>query len=278
MTGDHPPRPAPETASAFAALHRPGRPLVLPNAWDHASAAALVEAGFPAVGTTSLGVASAAGKPDGQADTRTETLRLARRLAALPVPVTVDVEGGFGTDPSDPGDASDPAEVADLVRELAGYGVAGVNLEDGRPDGSLRPVDQQCRLIVACREAAPGLFLNARTDTHWLPGHRAGTDRRLAAYQQAGADGLFVPGLRDPHTIERLAARHPLPLNILYAPGGPELPLLAALGVARVSTGSRLFRLAVHEAVRTARTVAGRPAPVAPPTYLQAQGWALAYR
>ncbi|WP_017627397.1 isocitrate lyase/PEP mutase family protein [Nocardiopsis chromatogenes] len=255
-------------ADTFRSLHRPGEPFVLPNAWDHASASALARAGFPAIGTTSLGIASAAGKPDAAGTTRDETLALARGLARLDVPVTVDIEAGFG---------GRPDEVAAVAAELACLGIAGINLEDGRGD-TLAGIDEQCALLRAVKDAAPSLFLNARTDTWWLSGwlserppeptggahgEAAGarervdaTFERARAYRGAGADGIFVPGLADEAAIARLAHDVPLPLNVL-APRDPSaLGGLARAGVARVSTGSLLFRAAVHSAVETARTAA----------------------
>ncbi|MFD0278006.1 isocitrate lyase/phosphoenolpyruvate mutase family protein [Kitasatospora sp. NPDC127111] len=242
----------------FAALHhRPGEPLLLPNAWDHASAAAVAERGFAAIGTTSLGVAAAAGLPDGAAATRGETVRLARRLGRGRFLLSVDIESGF---------SDDPAEVAELATELAELGVAGINLEDGRADGTLGSVAGHAAKIAAVKAAAPGLFVNARTDTHWAgvadPGPE--TARRLAAYQEAGADGLFVPSLTDPAEIEALVGWLSVPLNILYSPTGPSLARLAELGVARVSLGSLLYRAALAAAVGTAVAVReGRPGPVA---------------
>lgn len=236
----------------FRRLHRPGHPLLLPNAWDVASAALFASAGFAAVGTTSLGVAAAAGRPDGAAVTRGETIRLAHRLAALPCLVSVDIEGGF---------SDDPAEVAALATELATAGMVAVNLEDGRADGSLRPVDQQRAVIAAVKATVPDLFVNARTDTFWLaarqPDTLAGTLPRLAAYLAAGADGVFVPGLTDPALIRALVAGVDAPVNILVSPSGPDLARLAELGVARVSCGSLLFRAALTAAVRTLGAVAG---------------------
>ncbi|MFB6888037.1 isocitrate lyase/phosphoenolpyruvate mutase family protein [Kitasatospora sp. NPDC056327] len=238
------------SGTPFAALHRrPGEPLLLPNCWDHASAALLAEQGFPAIGTTSLGVAAAAGLPDGTAATREETLRLARRLGrAGHYLLSVDVENGFSDDPS---------EVAALAVELAGAGVVGINLEDGRPDGALTPVEVHAAKIAAVKAAVPDLFVNARTDTHWLglSGAAEETDRRLAVYQQAGADGLFVPGLTDPAAIARLCGSLVRPLNILWTPAGPGLPELAALGVARVSLGSYLYRTALGAAVSAALAI-----------------------
>ncbi|MEV0319721.1 isocitrate lyase/phosphoenolpyruvate mutase family protein [Streptomyces sp. NPDC050658] len=259
-----------QRAAAFRALHRPGHPLLLPNAWDHASAAALAHAGFAAVATTSLGVAAAAGKADAAGGTREETLALARGLAALPVPVSVDIEGGFSERPDD---------VARLAADLAGAGVVGVNIEDGRPDGTLRDTAAQCALISAVKEAAPDLFVNARTDTYWLgAGGAQETELRAAAYQQAGADGLFVPALQDEKTVAGLVAALDVPLNVLFAPTGLTLRHLADLGVSRVSTGSLLFRAALHAAVDTAQAVArGAALPDGLPTYAEAAALSAAY-
>ena len=253
----------------FRDLHRTGAPLVLPNAWDLASAAALAEAGFRALGTTSLGVAAAAGKPDAQGGTRAQTLLLAHGMARLDALVSVDIEGGF---------SDEPEEVAALAVELADAGVAGVNIEDGLPDGGLRAPGPQCALIAAVKNAAPDLFVNARTDTHWLPGHTALTAERAAAYRDAGADGVFVPGLTDTAGIAELVGALDVPLNILYSPAGPSLRTLTDLGVRRVSCGSLLFRAALHATVATARAVArDEPVPSGLPTYGEAQALADAY-
>lgn len=259
-----------DRSAQFRALHRTGHPLLLPNAWDHASAAALAHSGFAAIGTTSLGVASAAGKADATGDTREETLRLARGLARLPALITVDIEGGF---------AERPADVAKLAADLAGAGVVGVNIEDGRPDGTLTDTAGQCELIRAIKEAAPDLFVNARTDTYWLSAGEAGeTERRAAAYQQAGADGLFVPALQDEQTIATLVAAFDVPLNILYAPGRLTYAHLADLGVRRVSTGSLLFRASLHAAVSTAQAVErGDALPEGLPSYAEAAALSDAY-
>ncbi|MGW0608532.1 isocitrate lyase/phosphoenolpyruvate mutase family protein [Streptomyces sp. NPDC002640] len=230
----------------FAALHHRATPLLLPNAWDHASAAALAAEGFPAVGTTSLGVAAAAGLPDGAAATAEETLALARRLGRSSFLFSVDAEGGF---------SDDPAEVAELARGLHEAGAAGINLEDGRPDGTLAPAAAHAAKIAAVKAAVPGLFVNARTDTHWLGRQEDETAARLAAYEQAGADGVFVPGLADPDRIAALTAAVVVPLNILHTPTGPTLAELAALGVRRVSLGSLLHRTALAAAVTAARAV-----------------------
>ncbi|MEV6522925.1 isocitrate lyase/phosphoenolpyruvate mutase family protein [Longispora sp. NPDC051575] len=243
----------------FADLHRTGTPLLLPNAWDHASAAALAGLGFAAIATTSLGVAAAAGLPDGTAATREQTLALARRLGGGPYLLSVDAEGGF---------SDDPAEVAELARALADAGAVGINLEDGRADGSLAPTRTHAAKIAAVKAAAPDLFVNARTDTYWLGvgagvgGRDTETRARLDAYREAGADGVFVPGLSGPDDIAALVAGLDVPLNVLFSPTGPTVAQLGDLGVSRVSLGSLLFRVALGAALDAAAAVrAGEPVP-----------------
>ncbi|AQS66827.1 isocitrate lyase/phosphoenolpyruvate mutase family protein [Streptomyces pactum] len=249
--------------TAFADLHRAGEPLLLPCAWDHASALALAGQGFRAVGTTSLGVAAAGGLPDGASATRDETLRLALTLGSAPLLLSVDAEDGF---------SDDPDEVGEFARRLTAVGAVGVNLED-----TLGPADRHAAKIAAVKSAAPGLFVNARTDTYWLgDGYRDGdgdgrareTMRRLDAYREAGADGVFVPGLTDPGRIAALVAHFDVPLNVLYSPTGPALPHLADLGVRRVSLGSLLYRRALGAALETVADIgAGREVRGTAPTY-----------
>lgn len=228
----------------FHRLHHRGAPFILPNAWDCASAAALVEAGFAAIGTTSLGVAAAAGLPDAAAATLRETLGLAAKIAQLSVPVTVDVESGLGADPYD------------LAATLWELGVAGVNVEDGRGDHLADP-DDQATLLRAFKDSAPGLFVNARIDTHWLGLEHACAHDRARRYADAGADGIFVPGLCDDRDIAAMVAATTLPLNVL-AQG--DVGRLANLGVRRISTGSLLFRAALGATVATAEAVRdGKP-------------------
>lgn len=235
-------------ASVFAALHHGTGPFVLPNAWDVASAVLLAEVGFPAIGTTSLGVTAAAGLPDGAAAGSDLTVALARTLVGrLVVPITVDLEGGY---------SDDPAAVAALAAELADLDVAGINLEDGRAGATLRPVAEHAAIIRAVVAAAPALFVNARTDTYWLDigvadGRNEETIQRLLAYRDAGASGVFVPGLVDLADTATVAARVGLPLNVLWRPG-VELAALASAGVARVSTGSALYRHALAAALGAA--------------------------
>jgi 2-methylisocitrate lyase-like PEP mutase family enzyme len=223
-------------ASRFHRLHEKPDPLVLPNAWDAASAALFVEEGFAAVGTTSLGVAAAVGVPDARGLARGATLALAGILVRLPVPITVDIEHGWGGDP------------AELAAELAEIGVAGVNIEDGRPDGLAAP-DEQTTMIRALKDGAPNLFVNARTDTHWLGLERESTVERAHRYVDAGADGIFAPGLTDDAGIAELVAAVDAPLNVL---AGRDPRQLAELGVRRISTGSLPYRAALTAARVTA--------------------------
>ncbi|WP_440066915.1 isocitrate lyase/PEP mutase family protein [Streptosporangium sp. OZ121] len=251
------------TFARFRALHHADEPLLLPCAWDHASAAALAEAGFAAIGTTSLGVAAAAGKPDAGRATREETLTLARTTTRLGIPVTVDIEAGF---------AEEPGQVADLVAELAGLGVAGINLEDGRGD-RLADVPAQAELVAVVKRRVPEVFLNARTDAFWLglPDARALALERARAYAGAGADGVFVPGASAERDIEALVGGAGVPLNVLVQPGVP-VRRLAELGVARLSYGSLLFRAALRAAVTTALAVAqGEPLTGDVPSYEQVE-------
>jgi 2-methylisocitrate lyase-like PEP mutase family enzyme len=235
--------------------------LLLPNAWDAASGAALAGAGFAAVGTTSLGVAAGAGLTDGTGVARAQTVALAAQLAKLPVPVTVDVEGGF---------SEDHGAVRDLGAELAGLGVAGVNIEDGRLGGGLADPAHQARLVVAMKES--GLFVNARTDTYWLDTDRDSTLDRVRTYVDAGADGVFVPGVVVEREIVAIVTVVSVPVNVLFVPGWTNVRVVAALGVRRVSTGSLLFRAGLGAGLHTARAVRdGLPLTRDIPTYQQVQ-------
>ncbi|MFF7160520.1 isocitrate lyase/phosphoenolpyruvate mutase family protein [Streptomyces sp. NPDC008086] len=239
--------------TTFAALHHTDTPLLLPNAWDHASARAFADRGFRAIGTTSLGVAAAAGLPDGTSDTRDETLRLALALGSDPYLLSVDAEDGY---------SEDPEKVAEFARELAAVGAVGINLEDRLGSPTLHAAK-----IQAVKAAAPGLFVNARTDTYWL-GDGEGTLDRLDAYQQAGTDCVFVPGVTGPREIGALVKHLAVPLNILYTPTGPTLPQLADLGVRRVSLGSLLYRRALGAALEAVGEIReGRAPGGAVPSY-----------
>jgi 2-methylisocitrate lyase-like PEP mutase family enzyme len=245
-----------ELARQFLGLHRGPKILVLPNAWDVASARIFEDAGFPAIGTTSAGVANSYGYPDGQKIPREEMLAVVRRIAdAVEVPVTADVEAGFG---------STPEEVADTARAVIAARAEGMNLEDGvegKPD-LLADVSRQNQIIRAVLEAAAGagvpFVLNARTDI-FLYGIGPAETRleraidRLNSYHAAGAPSLFAPGVKDTETIAQLARGVAGPLNILATVGTPSIAELQQIGVARVSVGSGPMRATLGFLDRMAR-------------------------
>ena len=236
---------------------------MLANIWDVASARIVEEAGFPALATTSAGIAFSLGYPDGQKISREEMLaRVARIARSVRVPVTADIEAAYGDRPED------AAETARLVIEA---GAVGMNLEDwtGNPEHPLVSLNLQLEKIRAIREAALQssvlLVLNARTDVYLAevgaPELRySETLRRLLAYRDAGADCVFVPGLRDADTIRRLVQELKCPVNILAGPGAPSIPELKQMGVARVSLGSSPMRATlgllqrIAEEIKTAGT------------------------
>lgn len=240
-------------ARAFAQLHDGRQVLVLPNAWDAGSAKLIVRAGFPAVATTSAGIAFSRGLPDGGRLSRDEVFAALRPIvAAVDVPVTVDAETGYG---------DTPADVADTVRALIAMGAAGCNIEDGTGDPARPLADAGAvaeRLRAARRaadEAGIDFVINARTDGFWSGG--TGPDvlaeaiRRSNLYLAAGARCAFVPLVTDEAAIATLVREIRGPVNILAGPATPPLPRLAALGVARVSVGGALARTALA-AVRNA--------------------------
>jgi 2-methylisocitrate lyase-like PEP mutase family enzyme len=239
---------------SFAELHQRDLPLLLPNAWDVPSALAFVAAGFEAVGTTSFGVASALGRPDGARATRDANTALAAALSTLDCHVSMDVEDGY---------AADPEQVADYVAALP---VAGVNIEDSTAE-RLVPPRVHAAKVAAVKRRRPELFVNARVDTYWL-GQDAtveSTVDRAARYVAAGADGIFVPGATEPAVLRELTAAVAVPVNVLVVPGR-SLAELGALGVRRVSTGSLPYRAALHAATEVALAVRdGREPPAADP-------------
>ncbi|MDO7869457.1 isocitrate lyase/PEP mutase family protein [Nocardioides jiangxiensis] len=228
------------SAAALLALHQ-GPGFVLPNAWDAGSARILAGCGFPAIATTSAGVAWSLGVPDGGLVPREVMLdHVASIVDAVPVPVTADLEDGYATSPSG---------VAATVSLAVDAGAVGANLED-IADGALFSVAEGAERIAAARSAAPaGAFvINARTDTYFAGSFEdpfAETIRRAHAYLEAGADCIFVPAVRDAATIERLAREIPAPLNIVAGLANTiPAPELFALGVKRVSLGGSIARAA----------------------------------
>jgi 2-methylisocitrate lyase-like PEP mutase family enzyme len=232
-------------AEQLRKLHRGPRMLVLPNAWDVISARIIEELGFPAIATTSAGIAATLGYPDGQKISREEMLGVVARIAkAVHVPVTADVEAGYGVTIDD---------MTQTVKAVVAAGAVGMNLEDVTASDEDSQVDLalQVEKIRAIRRATESLgvplVLNARTDTYLLPIGPVETryDRtveRLRAYREAGADCLFAPGLKDPDTIAKLVRAVSGPLNILLMPGMPTLRELENMGVARASAGSGVMR------------------------------------
>lgn len=232
-----------EKAQLFLKMHQDGG-LLLPNAWDIASARIFEEAGFPAIATTSAGIAFANGYPDGQRISREEMLAVVKRItAAVQVPVTADVEAGYGHAPED---------VATTVRAVIDSGAVGINLEDatGKPN-TLFTSEEQAARITAGRAAADSagvhVVINARIDTYLgqvgAPETRFDeTLRRAKVYREAGADSIFVPGVADTELIRALVQGIDAPINILVGASSPSAPELFGMGVARISVGSSVMQ------------------------------------
>ena len=261
------------SARLFRSLHDDGDVLFLPCVWDATSAR--VVSGVPgvrALGTTSAGMAAAVGLPDGQRMGSRRLLAGVRAItAATALPVSVDIEAGYGGTPRD---------VGALVAAVRDAGAVGVNIEDGAPEagagGGLTATAVHAARVAAAKEAAgDALFVNARTDVWWRGGGAGDAERfeegagRLRAYLAAGADGVFAPGFPGPgpaagqeaaiaSLVQRLGGA---PLNLLASPSLPPLDRLRGLGVRRVSSGSALYRLAMAAAARACAEVLGGGGP-----------------
>ena len=228
----------------FRRLHDPGELLILPNAWDAASARLVEECGASAVATTSAGLAWAHGHPDGNAvPTRVLGAAVAEIVRAIRVPLTVDVEAGY---------SSEPRAVAELVAALADAGAVGINLEDGAD-----APDRLCAKIEAVKRASGDLFVNARTDVFLrslVPPERAAdeTIARARRYRAAGCDGLFVPYVATSSIRIIAGAIDPVPLNVMAVPSLPAAVELRALGVRRLSAGSAIASAALGTVRRLA--------------------------
>ena len=232
----------------FRDLHVPGRPLLMPNPWDPGSAKVLESLGFHALATTSAGFAGTVGRLDGRV-TRDEALGHAEQVvAAVSVPVSADLESCF---------AADPSGVAETVRLAAATGLAGCSIEDyDRDTGALFPIEAAAERVAAAAEAAHDgpdpLVLTARADggLHGLE-DVDDTIARLRAFEGAGADVLYAPGVSGVADLRRILEAVSLPVNVLALPDAPNVAELAELGVARVSVGSGFF-LAAMGALATA--------------------------
>ena len=239
-----------QAARLFQALHVAGTPLVLFNAWDAGSARAVADAGAKAIATGSWSVAAANGFADGEnlsLEFAMENLR--RIVGSVALPVTIDLESGYG---------ESPAAVGETVAAALDAGAIGCNLEDSFPaDGSLRDIPDQVARLAAARKAADdagiAMYLNGRTDVFFqkpAAAHdMAMVDtalERARAYADAGASGLFVPGVVAEALIARIAEASPLPVNIMAMPGVPGRKRLAELGVARISHGPGPYRGAMQ--------------------------------
>jgi 2-methylisocitrate lyase-like PEP mutase family enzyme len=234
-----------EKAERLRSLHQGPKILVLPNAWDVASARIVEDMGYPAIATSSAAIAATLGYPDGQRISRNEMLKVVRRIArAVRVPVTADAESGYGTTPQD---------AAQFAKDLVTSGAVGLNFEDitGDDESSHVELSVQVARIEALRDTSKSLgvplVINARTDIFLMPIGPAETRlertiERLRAYRKAGADCVFVPGVGDREIIAKLVQSVDAPLNILASATCPPIPELERLGVRRVSLGSSLMR------------------------------------
>jgi 2-methylisocitrate lyase-like PEP mutase family enzyme len=250
-------------AERFRTLHVPGSPLVLYNVWDAGTARAVAGAGAPALATGSWSVAAAHGWEDGEQVPLEFALANVRRIvASVELPLTVDLESGYG---------ATATEVGNTIAAAIEAGAVGCNLEDSEPaTGALRETGQQVERLAAARRSADAsgipFFINARTDIFLLapPEQRdlalvAAALERARRFADAGADGFFVPGLADPGLIGRVAERSPLPVNVMAATGVPPTDRLRELGVARVSHGPGPYRKLMEALGRAARAEYQRP-------------------
>jgi 2-methylisocitrate lyase-like PEP mutase family enzyme len=241
---------------AFAALHVPGDPLILYNAWDAGSARTVADAGAAAIASGSASVAAAHGFADAEAVPLDLALANAARIvAAVDLPVTIDFEGGYAVEPD--------AFAANLQR-LAATGAIGCNFEDQVIGGEgLHSITLQAARIRAGREAVgPNFFINARTDI-FLKAKRETHDaamveaalERARAYAEAGASGFFVPLLADLGLLARFCEASPLPVNFMAFPGAPDPAAVAKTGVARISHGPFPYRLAMKALSEAAQAI-----------------------
>jgi 2-methylisocitrate lyase-like PEP mutase family enzyme len=247
---------ADDRAERFLAAHRPGRPLLMPNAWDAGVARAFEAEGFEAIATTSSGHAATLGRRDGRVSRDEALAHAAALVSAVSIPVSADLEDGFGADPED---------VAETVRLARATGLAGCSVEDAvRRDGvrAVRRFDEAVARVAAAAEAAhdgPGPFvLTARAENHlYGVDDLDDTIARLTAFEEAGADILFAPGVNEAADIARLVGAVRCPVNVLVSAATPTVAELADLGVARISVGGGLHLVALAAAVEAVRDLRG---------------------
>jgi 2-methylisocitrate lyase-like PEP mutase family enzyme len=233
----------------FLALHVPGSPLIMPNPWDIGTARVLVELGFAALATTSSGHAATLGKPDGQVGRAAALAHAAELAAAVPVPVSADLENGF---------ADDPAGVAATVEAAADTPLQGGSIEDRGPDG-IYPTELAVeRVAAAVKSAAGRLVLTARAEGFLFPDpDLADVVNRLQRFAEVGADVVFAPGLKQPADIATVVAEVDRPVSVLLRPGGPTVAELADLGVARISVGGAFAFAGLGALATAARELQG---------------------
>jgi 2-methylisocitrate lyase-like PEP mutase family enzyme len=247
-----------QLAKDFLQLHHAKEILVLANVWDVASARLVEQAGFSAIATSSAAVANSLGYPDGERIPREEMLAVVERIAKnVKIPVSADLEAGYG---------ASLADVEATARGMIAAGAVGLNFEDSTSDPAnplfeeAKQVEKIKRIREVAASAGVPIVLNARTDVYLAEvGEPAGrfehAVRRANAYRKAGADCLFIPGVRDRETIGALVKAIDGPINALAQPGSPTVPELQKLGVARVSFGSWPMRACMGLFVRFAREV-----------------------
>ncbi|MGY6211485.1 isocitrate lyase/PEP mutase family protein [Cytobacillus firmus] len=232
-------------ANTFHRLHQQSSTFVLPNAWDVISAKMFEECGFKAIGTTSAGIAASLGYLDGQSIPLNKMVETIENIAkSVNVPVSADIEAGYGVTVE---------EVLETVKAVAAAGAIGINLEDGTgdPDSPIFDISSQEEKIAAIKELSESsnmrLFINARTDLYWINAGDSSTRFREAvnrakAYQDAGADCIFIPGLTDRTSIKKIREEIACPINLLVDPEIPSISELSEIGIERLSCGSGPFR------------------------------------
>ena len=232
-------------------MHQGDQPLLLPNPWDAGSAKLLASLGFEALATTSSGSAATLGRLDGSVTLEEALANAAAIVEATDLPVSADLENGF---------ADDPDGVAETVRRAIDAGLAGASIEDysGRDEAPIFDIDHAAERVAAAAEVARGgasrLVLTARAENH-LHGvdDLADTIARLQAYEEAGADVLYAPGITSMEDIRRVVSSVGLPVNVLGLPGVPSVPELAEVGVRRISVGGAFAFAALGAATEAAR-------------------------